>query len=76
MEFRIKLIVKCPMCGHLNKMDSRAYYKVEPGRPFIMTCDSEEGGCDRYFVAQINVVANVKTYVYEEPQNERKNINL
>jgi len=68
MYLSTTLLVKCPMCGHLNKLDTKAqqYYLVENDKPFIMTCDMEEGGCDRYFVCKIVLTSNIHTYTYQD----------
>ena len=69
MKYESAISIKCPMCGYTNVVGARVlieHYHAHDGSPFIFLCDSEEGGCDRYFVTQINLVASVHTYKYEE----------
>jgi hypothetical protein len=57
------------MCGHENATNSIIVADnnhAEDGKPFIYLCDGEEGGCDRYFVVQIDLIPSVKTYTYDE----------
>jgi hypothetical protein len=63
MEYTWTVHIICPMCGHDNKLTSEALklYNAKDGRPFVMTCDNEEGGCDRYFVAEIVLTPTVRT---------------
>lgn len=57
MTRQIKLEVKCPYCGHSCKM-----WLTGERRPLIMLCDSEEGGCDREFAANVSVRYEVQTF--------------
>lgn len=69
MEFYGTLSIKCPMCGYVNKLShtsQKEYYHIESGKPFVMCCDSEEGGCDRYFVAEVTLSASVETHTYND----------
>lgn len=43
--------VKCPYCGAVQKTIT----EHEWGEKQVMLCYPEEGGCDRYFVADIKV---------------------
>jgi len=64
MKFTDTVLIKCPICGHHNNFDYKAmeYYKVKKAQPFVMSCDMDDGGCDCYFVVEINLVAHVHTY--------------
>ena len=54
---------KCPYCGHENKamqeIDSPSVplYNI----PRVVTCDSEEGGCDQDAVIYIKVIVTAET---------------
>jgi hypothetical protein len=63
MNYDNTVSVKCPMCGFENKLDKMAqdWYRIKDGDPFVMTCDSENGGCDRFFVARVTLSHNVTT---------------
>jgi hypothetical protein len=54
--------VRCPYCGTVNMVDIEF-----PGysQPRVITCDIEQGGCDKYFVVQPHVNVEVKTYKIE-----------
>ena len=45
----------CPYCGKEAKVKAEDNY----GEKKVVLCDSEEGGCDKYFVADITVFFNV-----------------
>jgi len=67
MIFNKSVSIKCPMCDHKNVIstyDLRNSLNAEEGRPFIFLCNLDNGGCDRYFVVQINLTANIHTYIY------------
>lgn len=56
--------VKCPYCGHDNKI---SLHRGEELRPKVVLCDVEDGpGCDRYFAAEVRFVTKVKIYTLEE----------
>lgn len=48
--------VKCPYCGFENEVEHDVFYK----KSHLVTCDSEEGGCDRNFVADVAVSVTTK----------------
>jgi hypothetical protein len=56
MEFRKALKVKCPYCQFENHLSDgwQVVLHLEDGKPVVMTCDSEAGGCDRLFVLQVD----------------------
>ena len=58
--------VKCPMCGHINKLDLKDGEEVFPGKPFITLCYPEEGGCDRYFVVVVRIKITANAYAYND----------
>jgi hypothetical protein len=66
MKYDRTLHVKCPMCGYDNKISEQQQNNlgVKEGRPFIVLCDNEEGGCDRYFVVEVTLTAHVHSFVY------------
>jgi transcription elongation factor Elf1 len=48
----------CPYCGYSN----HAWVKMDDdGKPLVVSCDPENGGCDRYFVVIHHI--SVKTTV-------------
>ena len=65
MKYNPIVTLKCPMCGHENKHVAVNENKKEP---FTFFCDGEEGGCDRYFVAVIDITVTTKTYTYGEAE--------
>jgi hypothetical protein len=56
------------MCGFVNKITPAQsdYLNAQDGKPFVMTCDNEEGGCDRYFVVEVTLSAAIKTHTYND----------
>lgn len=47
MKQRLLTYFTCPYCGYSNRMlVSLKHIR----RPLVVTCDMENGGCDRYFV--------------------------
>lgn len=67
MNYPYTISVKCPMCGHTNQVTDAWLDAIhaEYGKPFVMTCDNEEGGCDRVFVAKIVFTPSVRTSTVE-----------
>lgn len=63
MEVRRTLKVECPYCGHVNEI--KTMYQdikgIQDGKPVVLTCDLEEGGCDVPFVFQVNWEPVIKT---------------
>ena len=53
--------VKCPYCGFENKI-----YSGNDGEIDSMYCDVEEGGCDKLFGFQVNLVPKVRVWHMEE----------
>jgi hypothetical protein len=51
--------VFCPYCGHENRV-SVSRYSV----PEITHCDTDEGGCDQYFVMKPTVTIRVEVSGY------------
>lgn len=63
------VFIQCPVCDH------GAVYEIEkyeidtyPNRALIV-CDSESGGCEEVFVAQIKRVYETKTFVLKGKDN-------
>lgn len=54
----MNISAKCPYCGRPNKLPIDANNFT--GRD-IVNCDSENGGCDRYFVAFWTVAVRTDT---------------
>jgi hypothetical protein len=56
MEIRKALKVKCPYCQFENELGVgwQVVLHLEDGKPVVMTCDIESGGCDRPFVLQVD----------------------
>jgi hypothetical protein len=50
-------VFRCPHCGHENSH----WFGIWANCPEIVTCDSEEGGCDTYFAvtARVDVTVTV-----------------
>lgn len=57
---RLWVDVRCPLCGCMGRKELETNV-----RPSVVLCDSEDGGCDDWFVATVEVVAvhTVKTGV-------------
>lgn len=50
--------VKCPYCGCIkNTMRATGPHTTRK----LITCETEEGGCDQEFVAEVQLEAIVKT---------------
>lgn len=47
--------IRCPYCG------TDGYYSITDSRPFVVLCDIESGGCDKYFAAKVRMFAIVTT---------------
>lgn len=55
---------KCPYCGKNNQavhQDSHGYHDIQ-----IVTCDSEEGGCDKQVVLRSHVEVSWETYTFDQ----------
>ncbi len=67
MEIRMR--ITCPYCH--RELD---YVKVEASVYFsakqIINCDSEQGGCDRYFAAFVSLRPYVSTFELTDPKTE------
>lgn len=65
-SYAIWVDVQCPYCSNVNGM----YY--QPGKDHkmqIVLCDIENSdGCDRYFVAEIAIKAEVSAYAIDKEQ--------
>lgn len=68
MKFYIKTV--CPYCGLKNENDiekNERFYEHK-----IVYCDSDIGGCDRYYVIGLSLSIDVDVYKLEEAnQNEQ-----
>ncbi|NLZ53985.1 MAG: hypothetical protein GX892_12735 [Thermoanaerobacteraceae bacterium] len=63
MPIRSSVEVYCPYCGLIN-----TYYYVIESRYIpkqIVTCDIEQGGCDRDFVIEPKVQIDLSADVYK-----------
>ena len=63
MPIRSNVEVYCPYCGFIN-----TYYFIIESRYIpkqIVTCDLEQGGCDRDFVIEPHVQINLSADVYK-----------
>ena len=58
--------VKCPMCGHINKLELDEEEVVLPEKPFIRLCYPEDGGCDNYFVVVIHMKITADAFAYRD----------
>ena len=58
--------VKCPMCGHINKLDLNEGEVIFPGKPFVTLCYPEDGGCDNYFVVVVHMKITAAGYAYQD----------
>jgi hypothetical protein len=62
--------VKCPYCGISNKLlvdiDSVYIY------PRVVTCDMEEGGCDKDFVIKPHLSISTKIFKIQEDEPDGK----
>lgn len=48
--------IRCPYCG------TDGYYSITSmDSPFVVLCDIESGGCDKYFAAKVKLTATVTT---------------
>lgn len=52
--------VRCPYCGFINEVTINQVWDKQ-----IVTCDVDEGGCDREFVIKAYVKADVETFKIE-----------
>ena len=53
----MKVKVKCPYCNHENKVNT------EEGKLYqqqVVTCNCDEGGCDRDFVVAMYITIQVE----------------
>lgn len=66
MVFR-NVEIKCPYCGFVNKVNLE--YEDQYPSPGIIICDSEEGGCDRYFVIKPRINLEARTFKIEGVEN-------
>lgn len=44
-------LFKCPHCGHENSH----WFGLWAGRPEVVACDCDDGGCDTYFAVTAEV---------------------
>ena len=58
----MRIEVKCPYCGTLNKVSvaSEHYW-----HPRVVTCDIDEGGCERDFVLKVKKEISTETFKIE-----------
>jgi hypothetical protein len=58
--------VICPYCKHVNrfKIGTEAYQPPE-----VVTCDVDEGGCDKDFVIKVYVDVDIKTLKIEAEED-------
>lgn len=66
MKYSFPITVICPMCGIVNTLRPEIQRGVIDRKPFIVLCDGESGGCDRYFVAEVTLNVTVRTATYQE----------
>ncbi len=52
--------VKCPYCGFVNKVSVENYW-----HPRVVTCDIDEGGCERDFVLKVKKEISTETFKIE-----------
>lgn len=59
---KLKIKITCPVCGHDNEDTVEICSSPQTIRE-IITCDAENGGCDKPFIysASIDVHSNIKT---------------
>jgi hypothetical protein len=71
MIYSSSIYIACPYCSHLHNLSSRTLEEVfhaQNGKPFVVVCDLEEGGCDKEFVARITLSQKVSCYeISREP---------
>jgi hypothetical protein len=66
---RIYALAICPYCGHEQRPINDTE-DIRP-RPIIVTCDSEEGGCDRSYAVEYAVKVEVKVYKVELVEGDK-----
>ena len=70
MKFFYTIVVICPICGYHNTLTDkmREILQVREGHPFIITCDSDEGGCDSHFAVVIKLTHKNEVFKLVGPQ--------
>jgi hypothetical protein len=54
---------KCPYCGCVNNNNAELIPKVH--RKIVVTCDSDEGGCDKIYVASAALKVECEVFKIE-----------
>lgn len=57
----ITVKVTCPYCGNIQYRNVKERCVV-----LLVSCESEEGGCDEYFVSRIVLSYDVTNYTLKE----------
>lgn len=50
--------IECPYCGVINSRN----FDLPTIRPQIECCDTEIGGCDRYFAVEVDFIPEIQTF--------------
>lgn len=54
------ITAKCPECGLENKVILN--YSINEYDPQIVTCDSDNGGCENYFAVRVKLLPEVTVF--------------
>ncbi len=60
--------VKCPYCGMNNRFKHRGIGSWQSN----VTCDIDNGGCDRTFVVRYRIVVQTKVHKIGDPQETKQ----
>lgn len=64
----IRIMAVCPDCEYSNTVN------VDPGKisqKILVTCDANEGGCDRDFVVEAKTKLDIKIFVLRDAEKYR-----
>jgi len=62
---KIMATAQCPYCGHKNIIVATTTHGIQ-----IVLCDPDDGGCDKYFVANHSTTVEVRSHRIEESEAE------
>jgi len=74
MKALISVLARCPYCGHHNTIanDFESFEELERDKYILkLLCDCDDGGCDKYFYAEIETIKEVRTIVTPLPKERR-----
>lgn len=57
----MRIEVRCPYCGFINTV----FVEKDYCHPKVVTCDIDEGGCERDFVLKVKKEISTETFKIE-----------